>query len=175
MKNIPANVYEFWSNVQVANPSDPDSCWIWKGPIHKNGYGIYRTIYASQAAAIIYTGYLCERVRRPNRDKDSTYCDNRLCVRKEHFPLPFEKQPVDSKHLPIIEQPEVIKAVLDARGTGIYYIKDIAKKVHLKPESVKKILHKAPLYDILADVQNYLRNGQPVPITPDTRKMSHVS
>lgn len=181
MKNIPATVYDFWRNVQVDKPNDPNSCWIWKGPVHANGYGIYRSIYALQAAAIIYTGHICNRVRRPQMDTalgkqlaENGVCFNRLCVRKDHFPLPSKKIAPEGR-LSVAREMATIKAVLAARGSGNYKIEDIAHKLMISPKTVKRVLLQAPLYDLEKDVQNYINNGMEVPICPDKRKLERVS
>lgn len=162
MKLGKANILEFWNNVRVVDPNDPNTCWEYTGPVDMNGYGIYRSVLAHRVAVLAYMPPGGLHVP----GKVTKKCNNRRCVRREH---------IDNVYPPKNANIDNIKVqVFKARGEGRYKIEEIAKKVNLPLMKVRMILREAALYDIMKDVERYHNNKIPVPIIPDTRKVAHA-
>lgn len=163
MKAKHPSVLDFWSHVKVRQVDNPDSCWVWNWTVNADGYGLYKGCLARRVAGIIYfhriPGSITLRKECPNN-----------CLRREHF---YNVGWNDSLSLKHHRQPSVVMKILAAR-TPAYTVRELCEKTGETIPIVRKVLAESAMYDILADVQRYLRNNDPIPILPDTRTDAYL-
>jgi hypothetical protein len=163
MKAKHPSVLDFWSHVKVEQVDNPDSCWLWNWTVNHDGYGLYKSCLARRVAGIIYfhkiPGSITLRKECPNN-----------CIRREHFVNVGWNEELSKKHH---RQPSVVRKILAAR-TPAYTIKELCAKTGETTRTVRDVLRESAMYDILADVQRYLRNGDDIPILPDTRTDNYL-
>lgn len=53
-----ASLRDFWTNVAIDKPDEPNSCWLWVGPLDSFGYGMYCGQPARRIAALIDCGQI---------------------------------------------------------------------------------------------------------------------
>ena len=77
----PEEIERFWSYVDTSGGDD--ACWLWKGQINHNGYGLFsikgKKTIASRMAAIIALGPL------PEGRIVCHHCDNPPCCNPNHL------------------------------------------------------------------------------------------
>lgn len=157
MKAKHPSVLDFWSHVRVEQVDNPNSCWVWDWTVNADGYGLYKSCLARRVAGVIYFHCIPGHI--------TLSCKNNRCVRREHFQNVGWDDKLSTKHH---RQPSVVKKILAAR-TPAYTIRKLCALTGEDQKTVRDVLRESAMYDILADVQSYIRNKDEIPILPDTR------
>lgn len=153
MSSRQASVSDFWSNVKIIDPENPDPCWIYVGPIDLQGYGIYKSSYAHKIAAIIYLKGQVGPVRKNPK------CTNRRCIKREHMDcVGWEVDPWESK--------PYVRKVLEARGNGKYSVDSIKDATGVPIGDIRRALREHATYDIINDVKRYISENRHIPCIP---------
>jgi hypothetical protein len=75
----------FWKHVKKS-----DSCWLWTGQIHRNGYGLYTATHKTFGAHRYAYADLVGPI--PNGYQLDHMCHNRGCVNPDHLRVVTNKQ-----------------------------------------------------------------------------------
>lgn len=74
-------VSRFWRNVSV---TDKDSCWLWKGDVDRNGYGVFAYRGKRRPAHELALSFTTGEKRLPKYDTCHS-CDNPACCNPSHL------------------------------------------------------------------------------------------
>lgn len=132
LKDSDLTRFYFYVDIQPG----PDGCWLWDGPLYKNGYAYFQTYGAHRASWIFHRG------RIPSKMQVLHKCDVRHCVNPDHL---FLGLPVDNtadmlrkgrdvrgckSPLASIKDPKVILKIRSLLASGMTRSK-VAKKLNV--------------------------------------------
>lgn len=97
MANSEAVQRRFWQKIQVG--SDPDDCWIWKGTLTPQGYGILVSIVGPHQVGLLAhrISYYIKHRELSNDIFVCHHCDNPLCVNPTHLFLGDQQKNMSDK------------------------------------------------------------------------------
>lgn len=176
----------FWDHVveeTEGRVKGQSPCWLWIGNFVyiPNLYARMSTVGAAQCSAAI----LCRAIP----SKSTHRCNTNLCVNPGHLIISLKKdkpprfsaltgKPLKPK---LTEDETLIRGVLSERGIDhsgdkrvtrrkvgtVYYL---SKRLGVSEETIKKILLKAPLYDLLDEIKELERLSLPVQLKPHKKQ-----